>query len=115
MPAPPSIKDRTFISLWLRRIVAALFLLAIISMQVFSVFFTSTLGQFHKKQLQYLSNLRGSATSAHLALERILGGNREENPEAVEERLDWAIEQARLLPISNREESLIHHYSPAGF
>ncbi|MFA6284219.1 MAG: PAS domain S-box protein [Desulfurivibrionaceae bacterium] len=108
------IKDRTTITLSRKRIAAALFLVAIISMQVFSVFSTDRLGHFHKQQLQYLSNLRVGATSAHLLLEAILAGDKPEDPRVVEKRLDWAIEQARLLPISNKEESLLHHHSPAG-
>ncbi|MFA6499879.1 MAG: PAS domain S-box protein, partial [Desulfurivibrionaceae bacterium] len=59
-------------------------------------------------------NIRASTTSAHLTLEEILEGDQEKNSGEIEERLDWAVEQARLLPISSREESLIHRHSPKG-
>ncbi|HIJ89775.1 MAG: PAS domain S-box protein [Desulfobulbaceae bacterium] len=106
------IMDRTLFALSLRRIVAAFFLVVIISLQIFSVYLSDNLGKFHKKQLSYLSTIRTSATSAHLVLEQILAGDSEEDPEVVEERLTWAIEQARLLPMSCREASLIPHHYP---
>ena len=110
MPSTHLITDRALIALWMRRIVAALFLVAIISMQIFSFILTDSLGNFHKKQLQTITNIRDSATSAHLLLENILEGDSAENPEEVEKRLNWASEQSRQLPVFNREESLIHHH-----
>ena len=113
MPIPRPIKDRTSISLSQKRIVAALFLVAIISMQAFSVFVLNALGTLHKKQLQALSNIQADATSAHLTLENILGENRMENPGVVEKQLDRAIEQARLLTMSGEEHPLARHHGSA--
>ncbi len=108
------ITDRTLIAMWLKRIIVALFLVAIIFLQFFTVFLTESLGKFHKQQLQYLSNIRASTTSAHLTLEEILEGDQEKDSREIEERLDWAVEQARLLPISSKEKTLIHRHSPRG-
>jgi hypothetical protein len=113
MPIPSPTKDRTIISLSQKRIVAALFLVAIISMQAFSVFVLNALGTLHKKQLQALSNIQAEATAAHLTLENILGGNRAEDPGVVEKQPDRAIEQARLLTISGEEHPLTRHHGSA--
>ena len=113
MPIPRPTKDRTTISLSQKRIVAALFLVAIISMQAFSVFVLNALGTLHKKQLQALSNIQADVTSAHLTLENILGENRVEDPGLVEKQLDRAVEQARLLTMSGEEHPLTRHHGSA--
>ncbi|MFZ5774018.1 MAG: PAS domain S-box protein [Thermodesulfobacteriota bacterium] len=116
MPTRRPITAHTTAALWMRRIVAALFLVAIVALQIINILLTDALGNIHKTQMDHLSNIRNNATAAHLSLEKILAGAPNGSFADIEAQLRAAIEQTRRLPISCQVDTLAHHdNAPADF